>query len=508
MAKGPDQSDNVTKLDNPVLRLKTPAKQSAASPNKTGFPQKKSRPYKAGQANQARAQPRGKSGASINKTHKAKNAATKTITTTTLESRIIAFDILTAVEDGVQLDKALTAHDGMAQLEGRDHRFVKLLATTYLRRRGQIEKILSPLMARRPFGAQASANIILGIGAAQLLFLKTSAHAAVNSTVELMRQAGFERLCGLANAVMRRLTRDGEALLAATHDTENLPDWLRRSWHHYWGKAETNTIAGLAMLPPPLDISVSKDATTWAKKLDGTVLNGQTIRREFDGDPTQLSGFAEGAWWVQDAAAAVPARLLGQLGGKRVIDLCAAPGGKTAQLIAAGANVTAIDSNRKRLDRLRRNLKRLNMPAKLVLSDGRIFVPDAPVDAILLDAPCSATGTIRRRPDIMGRRSSADITSLQTIQWELATTALTWLKPVGQLVYATCSLQPEEGEDVIAAILAAAGGRYTLDPITPAEAGLFARSITETGCLRILPGTYEDVGGVDGFFVARLMSVA
>ena len=274
---------------------------------------------------------------------------------------------------------------------------------------------------------------------------------------------------------MRRLTRDGEALLAATHDTENLPDWLRRSWHHYWGKAETNTIAGLAMLPPPLDISVSKDATTWAKKLDGTVLNGQTIRREFDGDPTQLSGFAEGAWWVQDAAAAMPARLLGQLGGKRVIDLCAAPGGKTAQLIAAGANVTAIDSNRKRLDRLRRNLKRLNMPAKLVLSDGRIFVPDAPVDAILLDAPCSATGTIRRRPDIMGRRSSADITSLQTIQWELATTALTWLKPVGQLVYATCSLQPEEGEDVIAAILAAAGGRYTLDPITPAEAGLFAK---------------------------------
>ena len=202
MAKGPDQSDNVTKLDNPVLRLKTPAERSAASPNKTGFTQKKSRPYKAGQANQASAQPRGKSGASINKTHKAKNAATKTITTTTLESRIIAFDILKAVEDGVQLDKALAAHDGMAQLEGRDHRFVKLLATTYLRRRGQIEKILSPLMARRPFGAQASANIILGIGAAQLLFLKTGAHAAVNSTVELMRQAGFERLwpcqCGYA----------------------------------------------------------------------------------------------------------------------------------------------------------------------------------------------------------------------------------------------------------------------------------------------------------------------
>jgi len=347
----------------------------------------------------------------------------------------------------------------------------------------------------------------LGMGAAQLLFLKTGAHAAVDSTVELMRQAGFERLCGLANAVMRRLTRDGESLLATTHDAENLPDWLRRSWQHYWGDAATNSIAGLAMLPPPLDISVTKDAAAWAEKLDAQVLDGHTIRREFDGDPAQLSGFAEGAWWVQDAAAAMPARLLGQLDGKQVIDLCAAPGGKTAQLIAAGATVTAIDSNRKRLDRLRRNLKRLNMPAKLVLSDGRNFVPDAPVDAILLDAPCSATGTIRRRPDILGRRTSADITSLQTIQWELATTALGWLKPGGQMIYATCSLQPEEGEDIIAAIMDAADGRYAIGPITPADAGLFARSITETGCLRILPSAYEDIGGVDGFFVARLMSV-
>ena len=147
------------------------------------------------------------------------------------------------------------------------------------------------------------------------------------------------------------------------------------------------------------------------------------------------------------------------------------------------------------------------MPANLVLSDGRDFDPDAPVDAILLDAPCSATGTIRRRPDILGRRSNADVTGLQTIQWELATTALDWLKPGGQMIYATCSLQPEEGEDIIAAIMDAAKGQYVLTPITPDDAGLFARSITETGCLRILPSAYEDIGGVDGFFVARLMSV-
>ena len=225
MAKGPDHTDNVTKLDKPVLRLKPPAKQSATAPGKTGSEHKKPRRNKADQANQNGAQPRSKSGASYNKNRKsdkAKNTASKTSTTTTLKSRSIVFDILNTVEEGTQLDKALAAHDRMAVLDGRDRRFVQLLATTYLRRRGQIEKILSPLMTRRPFGAQASANIILGMGAAQLLFLKTGAHAAVDSTVELMRQAGFESLCGLTNAVMRRLTRDGEALLATTHDAENL----------------------------------------------------------------------------------------------------------------------------------------------------------------------------------------------------------------------------------------------------------------------------------------------
>ena len=220
MAKGPEHTDNVNKLGKTVLRLKTPAK--------NGSSDKKLRRDIGKVANQVGAQPRVKSSNSINKnlkSDKVSKTAAKTITTNNITSRSSTLDILTTVAAGTQLDKALAKHDGMANLDGRDRRFVRLLATTYLRRRGQIEKILSPLMSRRPFGAQASANIILGMGAAQLLFLKTGAHAAVNSTVELMRQAGFERLCGLANAVMRRLTRDGKALLATTHDTENLPDW-------------------------------------------------------------------------------------------------------------------------------------------------------------------------------------------------------------------------------------------------------------------------------------------
>ena len=270
MAKPADHKDEVTKLDKPVLSLKTPPRRPASPRPKTKSDARKSNQGKPNKATRHGTKPHSESHDPAGKNPNAGTA--KNATFDTLQSRKIVFDILTSVEDGTQLDKALAAHAEIAKLDGRDRRFVQLLATTYLRRRGQIEKILLPLMTRRPFGAQASANIILGMGAAQLLFLKTGAHAAVDSTVELMRQAGFERLCGLANAVMRRLTRDGETLLATTHNSENLPNWLRRSWQHYWGDAATNTIAGLAMLPPPLDISVAKDAAAWAQKLAETRL--------------------------------------------------------------------------------------------------------------------------------------------------------------------------------------------------------------------------------------------
>jgi 16S rRNA (cytosine967-C5)-methyltransferase len=288
---------------------------------------------------------------------------------------------------------------------------------------------------------------------------------------------------------------------------DNLPDWLHQSWRHYWGDAVTMAIADLAMLPPPLDISVKGDAKAWAETLGAQHIVGNSLRREFDGDPSLLAGFDEGAWWVQDAAAALPAHLLNVTAGQTVIDLCAAPGGKTAQLIIAGGTVTAIDNNRKRLDRLRRNLKRLRLSASLVLSDGTDYRPNNPVDAVLVDAPCSATGTIRRRPDILNKRDAQDISALQQLQWKLATNALGWLRAGGCMVYATCSLQPEEGEDIVSAIIDGANGQYTIDPITPDQAGIFARSITDNGCLRILPSDYCDIGGVDGFFIARLLSL-
>jgi 16S rRNA (cytosine967-C5)-methyltransferase len=426
---------------------------------------------------------------------------------TNLSSRLIVYDILVAVDKDIHLDKALAVNRALPKLDDRDRRFVRLLATTVLRYRGQLEKVLAPLMLRRPFGAQANANLILLMGAAQLLILRTGPHAAVDSTVELMRQSGFDRLCGLANAVMRRMTRKGEELLAATNASDNLPDWLRQSWRHYWGDAATIAIADLAMLPPPLDISVKGDPIAWAETLEAQQIAGNSLRRAFAGEPSLLAGFDEGAWWVQDAAAALPARLLNIGAGQTVIDLCAAPGGKTAQLITAGGTVTAIDNDRKRLDRLRRNLKRLRLSANLVLGDGTDYRPNALVDAVLVDAPCSATGTIRRRPDILNKRDAENISALQRVQWKLATNALGWLRAGGRMVYATCSLQPEEGEDIISAIIDGANGQYEIDPITPDQAGIFARSITDNGCMRILPSEYFDIGGVDGFFIARLLSL-
>ena len=222
---------------------------------------------------------------------KKKSLNAKKPASTDLTSRHIIYDILVAVDEGLHLDKALAVNQALPKLDDRDRRFVRLLATNSLRYRGQLEKVLAPLVARRPFGAQANANLILLMGAAQLLLLKTGAHAAVDSTVELMRQTGFERLCGLANAVMRRLTREGEELFAATNTVDNLPDWLQQSWRHYWGDAVTMAIADLAMLPPPLDISVKGDATVWAEKLEAQHIAGNSLRREFDGDPSLLDGF-------------------------------------------------------------------------------------------------------------------------------------------------------------------------------------------------------------------------
>ena len=416
------------------------------------------------------------------------------------DSRLICFEVLRLVENGRYLDEALRHAQG---LDDRDRRFVRLLAATCLRRAGQIDTILVDLMSRPPTGKQRDAMIILRMGAAQLLFLETEAHAAVNSTVELMRAAGFDRLTGMTNAIMRRLTREGKSRLSATSAADNMPDWLHDSWQQQFGAKAIAAIMDLAMEPPTLDITPAGQIADWAAKLDGQAINNYTIRRAFDGDPSDLPGFKEGAWWIQDAAAAFAATLFGDLAGKDVIDLCAAPGGKTAQLIAGGAQVTAVDSSAKRLKTLRGNLSRLGMKAQCVTADGRSFDPGRKVDAVLIDAPCSATGTLRRRPDILRGRKQEDIKVMAQLQHALVRQAAGWLKPNGCLIYATCSLQFEEGEHIADTIAADSGAGLVPDPVSADEAGDFAAAITAAGTVRLRPDLFTGIGGVDGFFVAR-----
>lgn len=424
--------------------------------------------------------------------------------------RAVALATLSAVLDRNRsleeaFDEASGNKAGGDRLSARDRGFARLIASTTLKRLGQADDLIAQCL-EKPLAASAQpVRHVLRLGVAQLLFLDVPAHAAIDSAVSLLtktRHAGFK---GLANAVLRRLDRDGKALLEAQDAARlNMPDWL---WHlltGVYGDATARAIAAANLTDPPLDISVTADADLWAGKLDGILLPTGTIRRRFGGAISELPGYAEGAWWVQDAAAALPAHLLGDVTGKNVIDLCAAPGGKTAQLAAAGAQVTAIDRSAKRLERLSRNLERLGLSATVQAADGTVWTPAEPADALLLDAPCSATGTIRRHPDVALGKTPADVAKLAALQDRLLDHAAHLVKPGGLLVYATCSLLPEEGEARIAALLDRASQEWERVPVDPAEIGGWSECVTPEGDLRTLPCHLAEQGGLDGFYAARL----
>ena len=286
-------------------------------------------------------------------------------------SRRVALDLLVSCLDkGQPLDDALARHQGFAGLDPRDRAFVRLLLATTLRRLGEIEEVLGFLIERPLDGANAAGRQVLRLGAAQLLFLGTPPHAAVDTSVRLVVDAGLPHLKGLANAVLRRISRDGPALLGDRDPARlNTPQWLWDSWTESYGEEATRAIAAAHLIEAPLDLTPRSNTDFWAGRLEGEVLPTGTIRREGGGNVTELPGFAEGAWWVQDAAATLPARLLGDIAGKRVADLCAAPGGKTLQLAAAGAQVTAVDISARRMARVGENLARAGLSADA--GDGR-----------------------------------------------------------------------------------------------------------------------------------------
>ena len=419
--------------------------------------------------------------------------------TSTLAARAASLDLIGAVlRKGVPFDDAAEAHAGLRDLEPRDRAFARLLCATVFRRLGQIDAVVTAMLASPGQPPKGPVLDLLRLGAAQLLFLGTPAHAAVDTAVELAvarKQAPYK---GLINAVLRRMAREGAEIVAAQDAGRlNTPDWLWLAWRQAYGTGATRAIVEAHLHEAPLDITVKEDAAAWAERLEATLLPGGTLRRAAGGAVTELPGFAEGAWWVQDAAAAIPATLFGDLSGRSVVDLCAAPGGKTAQLAAAGARVTAVDRSAKRLERLASNMARLGLTVETVVADATAWKPGEPVDAVLLDAPCSATGTIRRHPDVARLKTEDDVAKLAGVQRRMLNRAAAMLKPGGTLVYCTCSLQPEEGEAQAAALLERTPELERV-PVDAAEVAGRAELLTEAGDIRTTPGH-----GMDGFFIAR-----
>lgn len=422
--------------------------------------------------------------------------------------RAIAVDLLSMVLDkGRLLDETLE-DERLAALDERDRGFVRLLLGTTLRRLGQIDALIEHCLDKPMRAGAAWAEHALRLGICQLLFLEVAPHAAISTTVDLVKgssQAGFAKLL---NAVLRRLDREGRDLVAA-QDAPLLdtPEWLWRSWVRAYGEDTARAVAAAHLAEAPVDITVAADPEGWAERLEAEILPTGSLRRAGGGSIAALPGFAEGAWWVQDAAAALPARLLGDVRGKDVADLCAAPGGKALQLAVAGARVTAVDRSAKRLKRLEQNLARLGLSAQVVEADAGQWRPSQPFDAVLLDAPCSATGTLRRHPDVARHKTPAEIVKLAGVQARLLRAAVGLLKPGGRLVYCTCSLEPEEGIDQIAALLAE-GAPLRRVPVRPDEVGGLAELITADGDLRTLPCHLAGRGGMDAFFAARLERVS
>ncbi len=422
-----------------------------------------------------------------------------------LPARRAAAAVLSGVlEQRRPLDEALSEIDAGGPIEGRDRAFVRLLVATTLRRLGEIDAVLAGHLSEPLEGAHPRARTALRLGVAQIVHLRTPAHAAVSATVDTVAGHGTDRLKGLVNAVLRRVVAGNYAPReGAAAARKNTPQWLWDSWERPYG-AETALAIALAHLKdPPLDLCVKDDAEGWAAKIGGLVQPTGTIRVVDGGAVAELPGYAEGAWWVQDVAATLPVRLLGDVAGRSVIDLCAAPGGKTSQLAAAGAAVTAVDLSPRRNRFLAENLARVGLSAEIVTADGTTWRPATLADAVLVDAPCSATGTIRRHPDILHLRARDDLSRLTSLQDRLLGAAVEMVKPGGTIVFVTCSLQPDEGAARIAALIAG-GAPVAIDPLGPGDLPGLPEAVQPDGTMRTLPSFWPETGGMDGFFAARL----
>jgi 16S rRNA (cytosine967-C5)-methyltransferase len=429
-----------------------------------------------------------------------------------LPARIAAAAIIADVaQGGHRLDECFSPQavpNRLAGLEPRDVALARSIATAALRRLGLIRHVLSELLEKGLPRQAGRLEYTLIAAAAQLLFMEAADHAAVDLAVRATRlEPKTAPYAALVNGVLRNLLRQREEILAlAAGGDYDAPAWLAQRWRKTYGDELARAINAMHMLEPPLDLSVKSDAQEWAERLDGVLLPTGSVRLKTRAPVSELPGYADGEWWVQDAAAALPARLLAARPEERVLDMCAAPGGKTAQLAAARAHVVALDRSAERLKLLTANLARLGLRADVAVGDATGYQAQ-PFDAILIDAPCSATGTIRRHPDVPWTKKPGDIDTLVALQAKMLARAALLTRAGGRIVYCTCSLEPEEGEQQIAGFLRR-NPDFSRAPIS-AEDGIPAEFVNRDGDLRTLPCFWpnEDprLAGIDGFFAARLV---
>lgn len=429
-----------------------------------------------------------------------------------LEARIAATRILAAVIDRkTSLDGMLDPEHGnpaFLPLNDADRGLVKAILQTSLRHLPRIEAIIAGLLdSPLPDGARSLHHLLI-VAAAQMLYLDVPDHSAVDLAVEQANgDPRSRRFAKLVNAILRRIGREKAALLASVDDRPCMPDWFMQRLAAVYGEQRAHEIAASQLAPTMIDLTVKSDAAGWAERLGGQVLPSGSVRLDrFRGSVTALEGFEDGQWWVQDAAAAIPAKLFGDLTGKRAADLCAAPGGKTAQLVLAGADVLAVEQSKSRLKRLQSNLDRLGLSVETRCANLLDLDQEEEFDAILLDAPCSSTGTTRRHPDVLWTKDEADIAKLAELQEKLLRHATTLLKTGGRLVFSNCSIDPSEGEEVVARVLADIPG-LRLEPIDPANWPGLEAAISSRGEFRTTPDMLSDLGGLDGFYAAVIAKI-
>lgn len=423
-----------------------------------------------------------------------------------LAARVAATRILAAVlEKKTSLDGMLDSENGnpvYRALSVADRALVRAIVNSALRHLPRVEAALSMLLdGPLPQGAR-SLHHVLVVGAAQMLYLDVPDHSAVDLAVEQAhRDPRNRRFVKLVNAVLRRLGREKADIEQAIAQVPVLPDWFYARLVSAYGDKTAERISEAQLTPSSIDLTVKADPALWAEKLGGTLMpNGSVRLGEFEGQIPSLDGFADGAWWVQDLAASMPVRLMGDVSGKRVADLCAAPGGKTAQLALAGAKVTALDQSGNRLRRLRENLDRLGLHAETVEVNMMKYQPEQLFDAVLLDAPCSSTGTLRKHPDVCWTKDENDIAKLAMLQGQMLRHALTLVDSGGIVVFSNCSLDPSEGEEMIAQVLAENPGIERV-AVRKEDWPSMEAAITAEGDLRTTPDMF---GGVDGFFSSVL----